>query len=93
MSARAAQLWRLTLTTTGSAYTARVRHLAEHLSGRLAVRDLVITSVYRTVTVTGPVAELLYLLKGDHGFRVHAEAGRLACIALEPLTDDEENGS
>lgn len=91
MSARPAPLWRLTLTTTGSAHTARVRHLAEHLSGRLAMRDLVIASEYRTVTVRGPVAELLYLLKGDHGFRVHAEAGRLAAIVLEPET--EENGS
>lgn len=93
MRTRPAPPWRLILTTTGSAHTARVRHLAEHLSGRLAMRDLVITSVHCTVTVTGPVAELLYLLKGDHGFRVHAEAGRLAQIRLEPADETEENGS
>ena len=81
--------WRLTITTTGSAYSGALLHTLTATVSRAGLADrITLSKNHRTVTAEGTVGALTYLLHSGRGLVHASQAGHVAHVVLEPVLEE-----
>lgn len=82
--------WRLTVTTTGPAYSgALLATLAASASRAGLTSKVGFVQVHRTVTAESTVGALTYLLQSSPGLVLHAQTGHIVSVTLEPVPKED----